>query len=94
MHRSDNHLVATADMPFTSITYDRFRRNKLALSGPPSQSFGSRDGLTLSSGIDGRYVIDPANCDGHWITAGKRQFERLVEKHVNPLEFLSFRGGA
>ena len=39
-------------------------------------------------------VIDPVNCDGHWIAAGKRQFERLVEKRVNPMVFLPFRVGA
>ena len=41
-------------------------------------------GSCFSSGISGRfateYVIDPVNCDGHWIAAGKRQFERLVER--------------
>jgi hypothetical protein len=40
------------------------------------------------------YVINPVNCDGHWIAAGKRQFERLVEKGVNPIVFLPFRVGA
>ena len=75
-----------------------FGDNKLALSGLSSQSFETDDGLTLSSGISGRfesqYVIDPVNCDGHWIAAGKRQFERLVEKDVNPMVFLMFRSGA
>jgi hypothetical protein len=68
-----------------------------ALSGSPSPSFGSGDRRTLSFEIGGRfgsvYVI-AVNCDGHWITAGKRQFERLVEKGVNPIVFLTFRGGA
>ena len=75
-----------------------FDANKLALSGSPSQSFESDDGLTPSSGISSRFasqnVIDPVNCDGHWIAAGKRQFERLVEKGVNPMVFLLFRVGA
>ena len=75
-----------------------FDENKLALSGSPYQSFESGDGLTLSSGISGRfasqYVIGPVNCDGHWIAAGKRQFERLVEKGVNPIVFLPYRVGA
>ena len=75
-----------------------FDENKLALSGSPSQSFETDDGLTLSSGISGRFVseytIGPVNCDGHWIAAGKRQFERLVEKRVNPMVFLPFRVGA
>ena len=55
-------------------------------------------GSGFSSGISGRfateYVIDPVNCDGHWIAAGKRQFERLVEKGINPMVFLPFRVGA
>ena len=67
-----------------------FDENKLALSGSPFQSFETDDGLTLSSGISGRfasqYVIDPINRDGHWIAAGKRQFERLVEKGVKLLQ--------
>jgi hypothetical protein len=71
-----------------------FDENKLALSGSPSPPFGSGGRRTFSSGIGGRfgsvYVI-AVNCDGHWITAGKRQFERLVEKGVNPMVF---RGGA
>jgi hypothetical protein len=74
-----------------------FDENQLALSGSPSPSFGFGDRRTLYSGIGGRfglvYVI-VVNCDGDWITAGKRQFERLVEKGVNPMVFLTFRGGA
>jgi hypothetical protein len=66
--------------------------DKLALSGSPSQNFGSGDGLTLSCKIDG-YVI-AVNCDGNRIAAGKRQFKRLVEMGVHPIVFLTFRGGA
>ena len=75
----------------------RFDENKLASSGSSLPSFGSGDRRTLYSGIGGRfgwvYVI-VVNCDGDWITAGKRQFERLVEKGANPMVFLTFRGGA
>jgi hypothetical protein len=71
--------------------------NKLALSGSPSQSFGSGDRRTLSFEIGGRFgseYIIAGNCDGHWIAAGKRQFESLVEKGTNPMVFLTFHGGA
>jgi hypothetical protein len=71
-----------------------FDENKLALSGSPSKFFGSGDGRTLFSGIGGRFGSDLVNCDGHWIAAGKRQDERLVEKGVNPMVFLTLRGGA
>jgi hypothetical protein len=80
--------------PQFSIT--RFDENKLALSGSLAILW-TWDRRTLYSGIGGRfgwvYVI-VVNCDGHWITAGKRQFERLVEKGVNPMVFLTFGGGA
>ena len=71
-----------------------FDENKLVLSGSHSKFLGSGDGLTLSSGIGGAFASDPVNCDGHWIAAGKRQVERLVEKGVNSMIFLTFRGGA
>jgi hypothetical protein len=38
-------------------------------------------------------VTVPVNCDGYWITKGKRHFERLVEMDVNPIVFLPFRVG-
>ena len=71
--------------------------DKLALSGSPSQNFGSGDGLTLSCEIDGRFASEyliAVNCDGNRIAAGKRQFKRLVEMGVDPIVFLTFRGGA
>jgi hypothetical protein len=71
--------------------------DKLALSGSPSQTFGSGDGLTLSCEIDGRFASEyviAVNCDGNRIAAGKRQFKRLVEMGVDPIVFLTFRGGA
>ena len=93
MHCRDNRLGVTANMLSASITYD----NKLALSGSPSQTFGSGDGLTLSCEIDGRFASEyviAGNCDGNRIAAGKRQFKRLVEMSVDPIVFLTFRGGA
>jgi hypothetical protein len=48
MHRRDNRLGVT------SITYEGLDEDMLALSGSPSQNFGSGDGLTLSCEIDGR----------------------------------------
>jgi hypothetical protein len=89
-------IIAKAQLPICyppQLPITGFDENKLALSGCPSPSFGSGNWRTFSSGIGGRgsvYVI-AANCDGHWITAGKRQFERLVEKGVNPMVFLTFR---
>src|SRR6516164_2926105 len=71
-----------------------FDENKLVLSGSHSKFLGSGDGLTFSSGIGGAFASDPVNCDGHRIAAGKRQVERLVEKGVNSMIFLTFRGGA
>jgi hypothetical protein len=70
--------------------------DKLALSGSPSQNFGSGDGLTLSCEIDGRFASEyvTVNCDGNRIAAGKRQFKRLVEMGVDPIVFLTFRDGA
>ena len=71
--------------------------DKLALSGSPSQTFGSGDGLTLSCEIDGRFASEyviAVNCDGNRIAAGKRQFKRLVEMGVDPIVFRTFRGGA
>jgi hypothetical protein len=95
-------VSATADMlspPQSPVP--GFGYNKLALSGLPSQFFASGGGSrfppesTLSSGISGRFasesVIDPTNRNGHWIAAGKRQFERLVEKGVNPIVFVLLR---
>jgi hypothetical protein len=97
MHRRDNRLGVTANMVSASITYEGLDEDKLALSGSPSQNFGSGDGLTLSCEIDGRFASEyviAVNCDGNRIAAGKRQFKRLVEMGVDPIVFLTFRGSA
>src|SRR5215469_4224212 len=97
MYRRDNRLgvpliCCPPRSPMTGLDED-----KLALSGSPSQNFGSGDGLTLSCEIDGRFASEyviAVNCDGNRIAAGKRQFKRLVEMGVDPIVFLTFRGGA
>ena len=50
----------------SSIIYDRIRPQQFGLSGSPSQSFETDDGLKLSSKIRGsfasEYVVDLVNC--------------------------------
>ena len=52
----------------SSIIYNRIRRRHFGLSGSPSQSFETDDGLKLSSKIRGsfasEYVVDLVNCMG------------------------------